>query len=235
MASKENKPPQHIAFIMDGNGRWAEQKGKPRTYGHRAGAQNVETVISYLRQRQMPYVSLYAFSTENWTRSGWEIRTIMKLFEQFSGSAIRKFVDAGIKVRFIGRRDRLTPSLQSAMARLERATLEGEAMLLQVAVDYGGRDEILRAVNTAIKGGRELSEVEFGELLDTRLVPDPDLVIRTGGNQRFSNFMPWQTVYTEWQFTDTLWPELSVAEIELMIDLYMGIERRYGSVPTAAE
>lgn len=231
----EQTLPKHVAIIMDGNGRWGEQQGKRRNFGHRAGAKKVREVLKFLHEKEVPNVSLYAFSSENWNRPRWEVQVLMRLLQQFSQTEIDNFIKNEIRVRFIGRRDRLDSSLLSAMTNLEEVTAGGGKMLLQVAVDYGGRDELVRAMNEAIRAGQELTEGELSQLLDTRLAPDPDLVIRTGGQQRSSNFMPWQTAYTEWQYTDTLWPDFSLDELELMLDIYMGIERRYGSVPTAAE
>lgn len=221
---------------MDGNGTWAERRRKPRVFGHREGAKILRPIIEFVLSQDIPYLTLYAFSTENWKRSGYEVAAIMRLFKRFTTREVDAFVEHEIRVRFIGRRDRIEPSLLRTMERMEEATAGGTAMLLQVAIDYGGRDELVRAFE---KLRREqltvVTEDDISGALDTANIPDPDLIIRTSGHSRTSNFMPWQAVYAEWNFTETLWPDMRPSEVATIIDMYHGIDRRFGGLPAAAE
>jgi undecaprenyl diphosphate synthase len=226
----------HLAFIMDGNGTWAEHRRKPRVFGHKAGAKNLRRIIEYVLSQGIPFLTLYAFSTENWKRSGYEVTALMRLFKHFTNREVDALVKLEVRVRFIGRRDRLDPVLVHAMERMEAATAGGAAMLLQVAIDYGGRDELRRAFEKIRqKHVPVVTEEDITEALDTAGVPDPDLIIRTGGHSRTSNFMLWQQAYAEWYFTETLWPDMAPPEIATIIDLYRGINRSFGGMPSAAE
>lgn len=236
MSSTMNQPPlQHLAIIMDGNGRWAVEQGQPRVFGHKQGAQNVRAIVKYVRQQNIPYLTLYAFSTENWKRSGYEIAVIMGLLKNFTKREIANMQENDIRVRFIGRRDRLTPRLRSAMEVMEVETAGGVSMLLQVAIDYGGRDEIIRAAAALAESGEAFTERAFASYLDTKNAPDVDLIVRTGGNERLSNFLPWQSAYAEIRCTDTMWPAYTTDELARTIDLFAGVERRFGGVVEAAE
>ncbi len=236
MSTTVSQPPlQHLAIIMDGNGRWAEAQGQPRVFGHKNGAQNVRTIVEYVRRQNIPYLTLYAFSTENWRRSGYEVSVIMRLLKLFTKKEIVSMKQNDIRVRFIGRRDGLTKPLLSAMEAMENETAGGGSMLLQVAIDYGGRNEIVRAAEALAESGEVFTESAFASYLDTKDAPDVDLVVRTGGNERLSNFMLWQNAYAELRFTDTMWPAFSPDELDLIIKLFCGTERRFGGLPEAAE
>ncbi len=236
MSSALSQPSlQHLAIIMDGNGRWAEMRGEQRIFGHKKGAKNVRTIVEHARRQNIPYLTLYAFSTENWKRNGYEIGVIMRLLKIFSQKEMASMQKHDIRVRFIGRRDRLNQSLLAAMEAMERATAGGVKMLLQVAIDYGGRNEIVRAAEALARSGDAFTEKSFALHLDTFDVPDVDLVIRTGGNERLSNFLLWQSAYAEIRCTDTMWPAFTTDELDITIDLFHGVERRFGGVPAAAE
>ncbi len=226
---------RHLGIIMDGNGRWAERRSKPRTLGHKKGAENIRAIIEHARKRGITFLTLYAFSTENWKRKDNEVNAIMKLLRYFAKREIESMVSAGISVRFIGRRDRLPQALVNAMCSMERATEACTDMTLAVAVNYGGRDEIVRAAEAVALSGEPFTEMTLAEHLDTKHMPDVDLVIRTGGNQRVSNFLLWQIAYAEIHFTETLWPDFTPEEFDLCINLFLGTERRFGGVPAAAE
>jgi len=225
---------RHIGIIMDGNGRYGVRLGKPRTYGHKKGAANVETIIEHAKQIGLQTLTLYAFSTENWGRVGWEIKVLMYLFRQYSEKKVAAMVEADISVRFIGRRDRLDAKLLGAMQNMEAKTAGCGGMLLMIAIDYGGRDEIVRAVNKLRGNSHEITERDFAEALDTVGTPNIDLIIRTGGNQRLSNFLPWQSVYAEIVFTQTLFPEFTTGEFDALVEHYGKVERRFGGMTAAA-
>lgn len=226
---------KHVGIIMDGNGRWGVQKRNSRTHGHRAGAQNVETIIAHAAERGIQTLTLYAFSTENWGRTGWEIRVLMYLFRDYSERKVADMVKDNIKVRFIGRRDRLDHKLLAAMLHMEAKTAECSGMRLMIAIDYGGRDEIVRAAESLAMSGEGFTEGALARHLDTRYAPDVDLIIRTGGYERLSNFLLWQSAYAEIRCTDTLWPDFTPEEFDLILKLYLGTERHFGIMPAAAE
>lgn len=226
---------KHVGIIMDGNGRWAELRGKRRTVGHKKGSETVEAIIKHARERGLTYLTLYAFSTENWKRKENEVNALMKLLEYFANRKIKAMAEADICVRFIGTRERLPKALVAAMERMEQGTATCGSMTLAVAVNYGGRDEILRAAEAVAAAGELFIEHTFERYLDTRFMPDVDLIIRTGGNRRLSNFLLWQSAYAEIHFTDTLWPDFTAEEFDTCVDLFLGTERRFGAVPEAAE
>ncbi len=235
MQQTTDVPLQHIGIIMDGNGRWGVTKRGSRTHGHRAGAKNVETIIAHAVARGVKTLTLYAFSTENWARAGWEIRVLMYLLRDYSERKVVAMVKENISVRFIGRRDRLDAKLLAAMLQMETETAECSGMRLMIAIDYGGRDEIVRAAEQLAYSGEIFTEGALARYLDTKHAPNVDLIIRTGGNQRLSNFLLWQSAYAEIHCTDTLWPDFTPEEFDVIIDLFLGTERRFGAVPTAAE
>lgn len=224
-------PLQHLAIIMDGNGRWAEAKGKPRAFGHQQGAINMRTMVEHLNQRGLRYLTLFAFSTENWKRPAEEVEAIMQLLTDFARDEVERLRASNIKVKFIGDRARLSSALQAALTTLEVETKSNTALYLQVAINYGGRDELVRAFNRLKQREGGITEPDISAALDTCGVPDPDLIIRTGGNQRTSNFLTWQSVYSEWYFTETWWPDLSSAEVDIAIKRFQSTERRFGGVP----
>ena len=223
--------PQHVAIILDGNGRWAAANGKRRSQGHRAGADNVETIGDAMIERGIPYLTVYAFSTENWNRSQEEVSYLMGLMKQY---LIRNKKDAlrkGIRIRVLGDRCRLSPELQRLIADMEEATADMKNLSLQFAINYGGRDDILHACNRLISSGaREVTAEQFEEALYTHGAPDPDLLIRTGGDYRISNFLLWQIAYAELYFTDTLWPDFRPEDLDAAIADFRLRKRRYGGV-----
>lgn len=214
---------EHLAVIMDGNGRWAEKRHLPRLMGHRAGAEALDRCMHYCKDAGIKYLTVYAFSTENWKRSEEEVSGLMKLLSGFIHSKEKTLVKERVRFRVIGRRGDLSEKLQAEIANLEARTADGDFTLI-VALSYGGRDEIVRAA-MKFKGG---SEEDFAQCLDTAGLPDPDLIIRTSGEQRISNFLLWQSAYSEYYFTETLWPDFDRAEFDKALESYAKRERRMG-------
>lgn len=215
--------PRHVAVIMDGNGRWAKSKGLPRLMGHRAGADALDRVMHYCRDAGVEFLTVYAFSTENWKRSTEEVSGLMKLLSSFIHKKEKELVGNGIRFRVIGRRTDLSEKLQKEIAALEEKTAGGSFTLV-VALSYGGRDEILRAA-AKFQGG---TEEDFSALLDTAGIPDPDLIVRTSGELRLSNFLLWQAAYAEFYFTDVLWPDFGREEFDKALASFAKRERRMG-------
>lgn len=219
--------PRHIAVIMDGNGRWAKARLLLRLAGHRAGADALDRVMHLCKESGVEYLTVYAFSTENWKRSKEEVGGLMTLLSTYIHSKERELVANGVRFRVIGRRTDLSEKLQREIAQLEERTASG-AFTLVVALSYGGRDEIVRACQRAIAAGVCASEEEFSRYLDTADIPDPDLIIRTSGEQRLSNFLLWQAAYAEFYFTSVLWPDFGRDEFQKALESYAGRERRLG-------
>ncbi len=225
--------PQHVAFIMDGNGRWAEQRGLPRLAGHRAGVDNVKTVLEFLEERGVDYVTIYAFSTENWNRPEDEVKGIMELLQIALEEQTQALHEKNVLVKHVGKADRLNSKLRRSVEYSQKLTADNTGITLNVAFDYGGRDEILEAVRQIIKDGvpyDQIDEVLFTRYLYTADTPDPDLIIRTGGELRLSNFLLWQSAYSEYYHTSVLWPDLDSAELGKALDSYQTRQRRYGNV-----
>ncbi|MDY3014592.1 MAG: isoprenyl transferase [Evtepia sp.] len=231
--------PRHVAIIMDGNGRWAKKRGLPRTAGHAAGAETFRTIAYYCRDLGIPYLTVYAFSTENWKRPAEEVSTIMDLLRKYLLEALEKMEKDGFRIRFFGDLEPLPPALRELCLEAEQTGSQVTAARHQVNVclNYGGRDEILRAARAwaqACQTGREspeeLTEAVFSHYLDTAGIPDPDLVIRPSGELRLSNFLPWQSAYAEFYFTDTLWPDFGPAELDKALVDYQRRQRRFGGV-----
>ena len=226
---------QHLAVIMDGNGRWAKKRHLPRLAGHRAGAESLDRTMHWCKEAGIKYLTVYAFSTENWKRSKGEVAGLMKLLSHFIKSKEKELVKNGIAFRVIGRREDLSPKLQKEIAALEEKTKDGEFTLV-VALSYGGRDEIIRAAkifNAEAHRRRERGEsvgdeAVFSSCLDTAGIPDPDLIIRTSGELRLSNFLLWQAAYAEFYFTDVLWPDFDTAEFDKALASFSKRERRMG-------
>jgi len=229
--------PGHVAIIMDGNGRWAQQRGRPRLFGHHAGARRVREVLKACPELGVKYLTLFAFSTENWKRTQTEVAGLMTLFRKYLEREANELFESGVCVRFIGDRIRLDDKLVSLMDELELRTADNDLVNLTVALNYGGRDEVTRAAK------RLAFEVEQGRLthddvdaetlagfLDTHVLPDPDLVIRTSGEARISNFLLWQSAYAEYEFVDTLWPDFTAKEFAQVLQSYGSRERRFGAV-----
>ena len=231
-----NDLPRHIAIIMDGNGRWAKKRGLPRTAGHAAGAETFRRVATYCKDIGLEYLTVYAFSTENWKRPPEEVAAIMALLEQYLGEAIEKMERDGIRLRFFGDTSVLSDSLRGLIRETDGITAHlGKVFQANVCVNYGGRDEIVRAARQwaeRVKSGEEnaLTEDVFASLLDSAGIPDPELLIRPGGEMRISNFLMWQTAYSEMVFTDTLWPDFGEKDINAAIAQYQKRDRRFGGL-----
>jgi len=225
------KIPRHIAIIMDGNGRWARRQGMPRIMGHYRGAEVAEEIVKTCTDLGVKYLTLFALSTENWNRPQEEVRMLFDLMRDYLSNKKQDPMDLGVRLRFIGRRDRIGKDLRRLMEELERDTEGNERITVILAVDYGGRDDILRAVNKLIK--LEIDNVDentFSYFLDLRDVPDPDLLIRTAGERRISNFLLWHLAYTELYFTDLCWPEFGKEELLKAIEDFSRRKRKFGRV-----
>ncbi len=231
------RPVNHLAIIMDGNGRWATNRGWPRLVGHRRGAERVREIVTAAPDLGIKYLTLYAFSTENWKRSTEEVLGLMAIFARYIEREAERLAKSGVRMRFIGERGRLDPKLQRLMAGIEARTAGCDRLNLTVAVNYGGRDEIFRAarrvadeVASGLLDPAHLTEAAFAERLDTGGLPEPDLVIRTSGETRTSNFLPWQAAYAEYEFSGTLWPDFTADELAGIIQRFSNRERRFGGV-----
>lgn len=227
------KLPKHIGIIMDGNGRWAEVKGYPRVEGHRRGAERAREVISTAREMGIKVLTLYTFSMENWQRPSAEIHVLMKLLEIYLRNEMREFRKEGIAFKAIGEIWRLPKGIQRLIADTEKLTSDCSNMTLIAAISYSGRNEIIRALKKALSlgfKGDDITEEMFASLLDTSGIPEPDLIIRTSGEKRLSNFLLWQSAYSEFYFTDTLWPDFGKMEFIDAIKDYGMRERRFGAV-----
>jgi len=225
--------PSHVAIIMDGNGRWAKQHGLPRLEGHKAGANNIRPIIRYLSEYHIKYVTLYSFSTENWNRPKTEVIGLFNLFEESINKHTSELHERGVKLRHLGRLEGLPKSLQLAIIKATELTKNNTKMTLSFAVNYGGRLEILDAVRHIITAGvpsQDINETLFNNYLYTAGLPDVDLVIRTSGEFRISNFLMWQAAYSEYYFTEVLWPDFNQAEIEKALKAYSQRQRRFGNI-----
>ena len=223
--------PRHIAIIMDGNGRWAKKRGLPRQAGHRQGAETFRRIASYCKELGVEYLTVYAFSTENWKRPPEEVDAIMKLLENYLLESIEKMEKERIRVRILGDMSGLSPRIRDLIARTDAIadTLPG-CCQANLCLNYGGRDEIIRAARKLAAEGGEWTEEELSAYLDTAGMPDPDIMIRPGGEYRISNFLLWQLAYTEFYFTDTLWPDFTEADLDAAIVAYQKRDRRFGGV-----
>ncbi|MBQ8697143.1 MAG: di-trans,poly-cis-decaprenylcistransferase [Clostridia bacterium] len=220
----------HIAFIMDGNGRWAKKRGMPREYGHKVGAKVFRNLVEYCGDIGIGCVTVYAFSTENWRRPENEVRSIMNLFREYLDDAIRTMMEKDIRIVFLGDKGIFPEDIRETMLGIERDS-EGNTRRLNIAMNYGGRDEIAHAVNLLIAEGVEsVTEDMISERLYTLDAPEPDLIVRTGGELRLSNFLMWQSAYSELYFTDTLWPDLTEADVDAAVAEFNRRTRRFGGV-----
>ncbi len=227
------KVPTHIAIVMDGNGRWAVSRGLPRLAGHRAGTENLRRIIEACIEFGVQYLTIYAFSTENWGRPPDEVQGLMKLIEHVIDSELEQLHDQGVQLRHIGRLDRLKPGLRKKVLHAIEYTRNNSTLVLCVAFNYGGRDEIMCAIQRMIEDGvraDEVNEALVTRYLFTAGVPDPDLIIRTSGELRGSNFLIWQGAYSEWYFPATYWPDFDKEELRRAIQEFNRRERRYGLV-----
>ena len=236
------KIPAHIAIILDGNGRWAKAKGMPRNYGHAQGSKNVERICEEAYRMGVKYLTVYAFSTENWNRPKDEVDALMKLLRNYMKTCLKTAAKNDMKVRVIGDKTGLDEDIRNRIAELEEATKDNGGLNFQIALNYGSRDEIVRAVRRVsedVKEGKvkpeDIDEKMFEQYLDTHDIPDPDLMIRTSGELRLSNYLLWQLAYTEFYFTDVPWPDFTKEELSKAIEQYNRRDRRYGGVKEAQE
>lgn len=229
--------PKHIAVILDGNGRWAKSKGMPRNYGHVQGSKTVEDMCEIMWNRGVEYFTVYAFSTENWNRPDDEVELLMKLLRDYMKNCIKRANKNNMRCRVIGDKTRLAPDIRESIENLENATRENTGLKFTIAINYGSRDEMRRAfqnIAKEVESGKikpeEITEQMISDYLDTEGMPDPDLLIRTSGEQRISNYLLWQIAYTELYFTDVYWPDFNKEELEKAIEAYSNRDRRYGKV-----
>ncbi|MCB1334504.1 MAG: isoprenyl transferase [Roseivivax sp.] len=234
---RETDGPRHVAIIMDGNGRWATQRGRPRLFGHHAGARRVREIVEACPDAGVKYLTIFAFSTENWKRTQVEVAGLMSLFRRYIAKETRALKSENVRVRFIGDRIRLDHKLVALMDELEQFTSTCTGVNLTIAINYGSRDEVARAVKRLAQdaaAGRldpdTVNEETLTRYLDTHVLPDPDLVIRTSGEARISNFLLWQSAYAEYEFVDTLWPDFSAEEFTRLVEGYRARDRRFGAV-----
>lgn len=231
------KMPRHVAIILDGNGRWAKAKGMPRNYGHVQGAKTVETICEEAYRMGIQYLTVYAFSTENWNRPQDEVDALMKLLRNYMKNCLKTAEKNHMCVRVLGEKSRLDEDIRERIAQLEEATKNNDGLHFQIAINYGGRDEIVRAVRKMVKdldsgalSAENIGEESLSGYLDTAGIPDPDLLIRTCNEQRISNFLLWQLAYTELYFTPVPWPDFTKEELEKAVEAYNHRERRFGGL-----
>lgn len=229
--------PKHVAIILDGNGRWAKKRMMPRQYGHAKGAQVVEQVCEDAYNLGIHYLTVYAFSTENWNRPDNEVKILMDIFSKYMVDKLEKVGQKNMRIRFIGERSNLDKSMIEKIENLEESTRANTGLNFTVALNYGSRDEMIRAMKRMakeVKNGNisvdDITEEVYDKYLDTADLPDPDLLIRTSGEQRLSNYLLWQLAYTEFYFTDVLWPDFDKSELQKAIEWYDGRDRRFGKV-----
>lgn len=237
MSDDLKKVPEHVAIILDGNGRWAKKRLLPRNAGHMQGSKVVEQICEDAHNLGIKYLTVYAFSTENWKRPKDEVDALMKLLDRYLKNCIERSSRNNMRVRVLGDISTLSQKLQDKIIELEAKSKNNTGLNFQVALNYGGRDEMLRAVRKCAEecaGGRikpaDIDEAYFDGMLDTADIPDPDLLIRTSGEQRISNFLLWQLAYTEFYFTDVLWPDFNKKELKKAIEYYENRDRRFGGV-----
>ncbi|MBP5596824.1 MAG: isoprenyl transferase [Pseudobutyrivibrio sp.] len=229
--------PEHIAIILDGNGRWAKAKGMPRTYGHTVGAKNVETICRAAHDLGVKYVTMYAFSTENWSRPADEVKALMKLLGEYIKTCMRTAKKDNLRVRFIGDLSKLDDKLKASIDELTEYSSQFTGLTLTIAINYGSRDEMTRAIRNVasdVKAGElqpdDITEELFSSYLDTKDIPDPDFMIRTSGEQRLSNYLLWQLAYAEFYFTPVAWPDFTPDELKKAIEEYDKRNRRFGGI-----
>ncbi|WP_294705593.1 isoprenyl transferase [uncultured Fusobacterium sp.] len=226
----EKQVPNHIAIIMDGNGRWAKKRGLPRTFGHKEGAAALRKIITHAAKLGIKYLTVYAFSTENWKRSQEEVSALMFLFKSYIKNEEKNIMENNIRFMVSGRRENVSESLLEAIDKLQEKSKNNSGLTFNIAFNYGGRAEIIDAVNKILKSGKtSIDEVEFSKYLYND-IPDPELLIRTSGELRISNFLLWQIAYSEIYITDTLWPDFDEKELDKAIESYEKRDRRFGGV-----
>ena len=237
MVEMSTPSPAHVAIIMDGNGRWAQMRGRPRLIGHHAGAKRVKEIVRACPDLGVKYLTIFAFSTENWKRTQTEVAGLMSLFKRYIRREAQALFDEGVRVRFIGDRVKLEPALVDLMDNLELMTSDNDRVHLTIALNYGGRDEVARATRRLAQdvaagnlAPKDVDDETFTRYLDTCFLPDPDLVIRTSGEARISNFLLWQSAYAEYEFIETLWPDFTKEEFDRVLSRFGRRERRFGAV-----
>ncbi len=231
------KIPEHVAIILDGNGRWAKSKGMPRNYGHKVGAKNVEKICDVAGHMGIRYLTVYAFSTENWNRPQAEVEELMRLLVSYMKTCLKTAKKNNMRVRVLGDISRLSPQLQQQIQELEQESAQYDGFYFQIALNYGSRDEMMRAMKRMyadVEAGKlskeQMTEELFSGYLDTAGIPDPDLLIRTSGELRLSNYLLWQLAYSEFYFTDVPWPDFDEEELKRAVLAYNNRERRYGGL-----
>ncbi len=231
------KIPQHVAIILDGNGRWAKSRGMPRNYGHTMGAKNVEKICDIAGHMGIKYLTVYAFSTENWNRPQAEVDELMRLLGNYMKTCLKTAKKNNMRVRVLGDISRLTPRLQEQIRELEKVSSQYDGFYFQIALNYGSRDEMIRAMRAMFEEAEagklskdEINEETFSSYLDTADIPEPDLLIRTSGEQRLSNFLLWQLAYSEFYFTPVPWPDFDEEELKKAIEAYQNRDRRFGGL-----
>lgn len=222
--------PRHIGIIMDGNGRWAKRRGLPRKQGHKQGGKRVEKTVEYAFKKGIKAISLYAFSSENWNRPKEEVQSIFSLIGDFLTTHVKKLIDSGVRLIVSGDITKLPPDLQAGILRDMQLTKENTKGILNIAINYGGRQDICRAVNELIERGERVTEQSLELTLSSGVLPPLDLIIRTGGEQRLSNFMLYEASYSELYFTDCLWPDFDEVQFDLAIENYQGRKRNFGGI-----
>lgn len=237
MQDNELNIPNHVAIILDGNGRWAKKRMMPRNYGHTQGSKNVEKICETAYKMGIKYLTVYAFSTENWKRPKEEVEALMKLLQTYLETSIKTSTKNNMRVRVIGDKSKLNDDILKSIEALENASKNNTGLNFQVAINYGGRDEILRAAKAMARDVKEnitdidqIDESTFENYLDTKDIPDPDLLIRTSGEQRLSNYLLWQMAYTEMYFPDVLWPDFDKKELEKAVEYYSSRNRKFGTI-----
>lgn len=237
MSEKLTNVPRHIAIIMDGNGRWAKKRFLPRNMGHTQGSKRVEEICRAAYDLGVKYLTIYAFSTENWTRPKEEIDALMKILRNYLKESIKKATDNNMRVRVIGDRDKLDKDIQKSIERLEEVSKNNTGLNFQIALNYGSRDEMIRAMRKMMTDVKErkvsieqIEETLFEQYLDTKDIPDPDFLIRTSGEERMSNFLLWQCAYAEFYFPEVLWPDFDKNELIKAVTQYTNRDRRFGGV-----
>ena len=228
---------RHVAIILDGNGRWAKSKGMPRNYGHTVGAKNVETICKAANDLGIEYLTLYAFSTENWKRPESEVQALMTLLESYLKNCVKTAEKNNMRVRVIGDKTGLTEKFQERIAQLEELSAVNTGLNLTIAINYGSRDEMIRGIKKLVSDVQnqnlsldDINEEMFGDYLDTKGLPEPDLMIRTSGEQRLSNYLLWQLAYSEFYFTEVPWPDFDEKELKKAVDAYENRNRRFGKL-----
>lgn len=230
---EEKKIPVHIGIIMDGNGRWAQKRNKKRSYGHRAGSDNVDRIVSHAFTRGIKTLTLYAFSSENWARPKEEVDELMRLLEKYFKKFIKKAINNGVRLNVVGDTEALSEKLKKVIEDCKSKTAINTDNTLNIAINYGGRQEIVHAVNKLLEEGKEVTVESISENLYTSENGEPDLIIRTGGELRLSNFMLYQGAYSELYFTDVLWPDFDENEFDKAIESFSNRKRRFGKVDNA--